>query len=302
MKLFKKMLVLLLVLSMVMALVACGDDDDDDDSKEGSSRKKDKTEQVTKEPTDDPDPTDTPDPTDAPDPTDEPTPIPTAEPVSTPTPTPTEAPAPTDAPNPISGDLTADKLIGTWQGSMTVSLKDFMVLSDGTLNDETQQVFDQMMSSMNDAGIKGDFKLDLIMEFKDDKNCVVTMKADGMDFYNGMQKLLTTEESAYAFWGAMLKTDKDGVKAYFALLGMSLDEAADYVLSLCGGPAAFNAEESKETQYKIEDNKVKITGEDALGYFTYDAAKGGLVIGTDDTSADSQKIVKLLSGIVLKKK
>lgn len=299
MKMFKKLLVLLLVLSMVMALVACGDSDDDD-AKEGSSRKKEKTEQVTKEPTDDPDPTDAPDPTD--EPTPEPTAEPTPEPTEAPTPTPTEAPAPTDAPNPISGDLTADKLIGTWQGSMTVSLKDFMVLSDGTLDDNTQQVFDQMMSSMNDAGIKGDFKLDLIMEFKDDKNCVVTMKADGMDFYNGMQKLLTTEESAYAFWGAMLETDKDGVKAYFALMGMSLDEAADFILSLCGGPAAFNAEESKETQYKIEDNKVKMTGEDALGYFVYDEAKGGLVIGTDDTSEQSKNMVKLLSGIVLKKK
>ena len=56
------------------------------------------------------------------------------------------------------------------------------------------------------------------------------------------------------------------------------------------------------TQYKIEDNKVKMTGEDALGYFVYDEAKGGLVIGTDDTSDQSKNMVKLLSGIVLKKK
>ncbi|MBO4485154.1 MAG: hypothetical protein J5738_07185 [Lachnospiraceae bacterium] len=295
MKLFKKMLMLLLVLSMVMALVACGDDDDDDDSKEGSSRKKDKTEQVTKEPTDDPDPTD------APDPTDEPTPIPTDEPVSTPTPTPTEAPAPTDAPNPISGDLTADKLIGTWQGSMTASLKDFMVLTGETLDAESQQVFDLMMSSMNDAGIKGDFKLDLAIEFEDEENCVVTMKFDGMDFYNGIQKLFATEDGVYTFFGAMLGMDKDSIKALLAMSGESIDDLVDEMLGSFD-PDDFNIEESKDGQYKIEGNKVKMIGEDALGYFTYDAAKGGLVIGTDDTSSESQNMVKLLSGIVLKKK
>ena len=295
MKLFKKMLMLLLVLSMVMALVACGDDDDDDDSKEGSSRKKDKTEQVTKEPTDDPDPTD------APDPTDEPTPIPTDEPVSTPTPTPTEAPAPTDAPNPISGDLTADKLIGTWQGSMTASLKDFMVLTGETLDAESQQVFDLMMSSMNDAGIKGDFKLDLAIEFVDEENCVVTMKFDGMDFYNGIQKLFATEDGVYTFFGAMLGMDKDSIKALLAMSGESIDDLVDEMLGSFD-PDDFNIEESKDGQYKIEGNKVKMIGEDALGYFTYDAAKGGLVIGTDDTSSESQNMVKLLSGIVLKKK
>ena len=297
MKLFKKMLMLLLVLSMVMALVACGDDDDDDDSKEGSSRKKDKTEQVTKEPTDYPDPTD------APDPTDEPTPIPTVEPVSTPTPTPTptEAPAPTDAPNPISGDLTADKLIGTWQGSMTASLKDFMVLTGEELDAQSQQVFDLMMSSMNDQGIKGDFKLDLAIEFEDEENCVVTMKFDGMDFYNGIQKLFATEDGVYTFFGAMLGMDKDSIKALLAMSGESIDDLVDEMLGSFD-PDDFNIEESKDAQYKIEDGKVKMIGEDALGYFTYDAAKGGLVIGTDDTSSESQNMVKLLSGIVLKKK
>lgn len=299
MKLFKKMLMLLLVLSMVMALVACGDDDDDDDSKEGSSRKKDKTEQVTKEPTDDPDPTSAPTDEPTPEPTD--APAPTDEPVSTPTPTPTEAPAPTDAPNPISGDLTTDKLIGTWQGSMTASLKDFMVLTGETLDAESQQVFDLMMSSMNDAGIKGDFKLDLAIEFEDEENCVVTMKFDGMDFYNGIQKLFATEDGVYTFFGAMLGMDKDSIKALLAMSGESIDDLVDQMLESFD-PDDFNVEESKDTQYKLEGNKVKMTGEDAIGYFTYDAAKGGLVIGTDDTSADSQKIVKLLSGIVLKKK
>ncbi|MBO4669828.1 MAG: hypothetical protein J5648_07690 [Lachnospiraceae bacterium] len=299
MKLFKKMLMLLLVLSMVMALVACGDDDDDDDSKEGSSRKKDKTEQVTKEPTDDPDPTSAPTDEPTPEPTD--APAPTDEPVSTPTPTPTEAPAPTDAPNPISGDLTTDKLIGTWQGSMTASLKDFMVLTGETLDAESQQVFDLMMSSMNDNGIKGDFKLDLSMEFKDDKNCTVTMKFDGMDFYNGIQKLFATEDGVYTFFGAMLGMDKDSIKALLAMSGESIDDLVDQMLESFD-PDDFNVEETKDAQYKLEGNKVKMTGEDAIGYFTYDAAKGGLVIGTDDTSADSQKIVKLLSGIVLKKK
>ncbi|MBR5667368.1 MAG: hypothetical protein IKW95_06750 [Lachnospiraceae bacterium] len=299
MKLFKKMLMLLLVLSMVMALVACGDDDDDDDSKEGSSRKKDKTEQVTKEPTDDPDPTSAPTDEPTPEPTD--APAPTDEPVSTPTPTPTEAPAPTDAPNPISGDLTTDKLIGTWQGSMTASLKDFMVLTGETLDAESQQVFDLMMSSMNDAGIKGDFKLDLAIEFEDEENCVVTMKFDGMDFYNGIQKLFATEDGVYTFFGAMLGMDKDSIKALLAMSGESIDDLVDDMLGSFD-PDDFNVEETKDAQYKLEGNKVKMTGEDALGYFTYDAAKGGLVIGTDDTSADSQKIVKLLSGIVLKKK
>lgn len=299
MKLFKKMLMLLLVLSMVMALVACGDDDDDDDSKEGSSRKKDKTEQVTKEPTDDPDPTSAPTDEPTPEPTD--APAPTDEPVSTPTPTPTEAPAPTDAPNPISGDLTTDKLIGTWQGSMTASLKDFMVLTGETLDAESQQVFDLMMSSMNDAGIKGDFKLDLAIEFEDEENCVVTMKFDGMDFYNGIQKLFATEDGVYTFFGAMLGMDKDSIKALLAMSGESIDDLVDEMLESFD-PDDFNVEETKDAQYKLEGNKVKMTGEDALGYFTYDAAKGGLVIGTDDTSADSQKIVKLLSGIVLKKK
>ena len=300
MKLFKKMLVLLLVLSMVMALVACGDDDDDD-SKEGSSRKKDKTEQVTKEPTDDPNPTSAPDPTDepTPEPTDAPTP--TDEPVSTPTPTPTEAPEPTSDPNPIGGTITSDKLIGTWQGSMTASLKDFMVLTGETLDAESQQVFDLMMSSMNDAGIKGDFKLDLSVEFKDATNCTVSMKFDGMDFYNGIQKLFATEDGVYTFFGAMLGMDKDSIKALLAMSGESIDDLVDQMLESFD-PDDFNVEESKDTQYKIEDNKVKMIGEDALGYFTYDEGKGGLVIGTDDTSAESQKMVKLLSGIVLKKK
>ena len=298
MKMFKKLLVLLLVLSMVMALVACGDSDDDD-AKEGSSRKKEKTEQVTKEPTDDPDPTDAPDPTD--EPTPEPTAEPTPEPTEAPTPTPTEAPAPTSDPNPIGGDITADKLLGQWQGSMTASLKDFMELTGQELDAESQKVFDLMMSSMSNSGIKGDFKLELSSDFKDDKNCEVSMHFDGMDFYNGIQKLFATEDGVYTFFGAMLGMDKDSIKALLAMSGESLDDLVDEMLESFD-PDDFNITETKETQYKIEDNKVKMTGEDAIGYFVYDEAKGGLVIGTDDTSDQSKNMVKLLSGIVLKKK
>ena len=298
MKMFKKLLVLLLVLSMVMALVACGDDDDDD-SKEGSSRKKDKTEQVSKEPTSEADPTSTPDPTD--EPTPEPTAEPTQEPTEAPTPTPTQAPEPTSDPDPISGTITADKLIGTWQGSMTASLKDFMVLTDEEIDAETQQVLDLMLSSMKDAGIKGDFKLELSIEFKDDKNCVVYMKFDGMDFYNGVKKLFSTEDGVLTFFATMSGMDKDALKAALAMTGQSIDDLVDAMMAEFKAEN-FNVEETQDSQYKIEDGKVKMIGEDALGYFTYDAAKGGLVIGTDDSSARSQSIVKLLSGIVLKKK
>lgn len=298
MKMFKKLLVLLLVLSMVMALVACGDSDDDD-AKEGSSRKKEKTEQVTKEPTDDPDPTDAPDPTD--EPTPEPTAEPTPEPTEAPTPTPTEAPAPTSDPNPIGGNITADKLLGQWQGSMTASLKEFMELTGQELDAESQKVFDLMMSSMSNSGIKGDFKLELSIDFKDDKNCEVSMHFDGMEFYNGIQKLFATEDGVYTFFGAMLGMDKDSIKALLAMSGESIDDLVDQMLESFD-PDDFNVTETKEAQYKIEDNKVKMTGEDALGYFVYDEAKGGLVIGTDDTSDQSKNMVKLLSGIVLKKK
>ena len=83
--------------------------------------------------------------------------------------------------------------------------------------------------------------------------------------------------------------------------GESLDDLVDQMLESFD-PDDFNVTETKEAQYKIEDNKVKMTGEDALGYFVYDEAKGGLVIGTDDTSDQSKNMVKLLSGIVLKKK
>lgn len=299
MKMFKKLLVLLLVLSMVMALVACGDSDDDDDAKEGSSRKKEKTEQVTKTPTDDPDPTD------EPDPTNEPTPEPTAEPTPEPTaePTPTEAPAPTDVPNPIGGDITADKLLGQWQGAMTASLKDFMELTGKELSEKDRQIFDLAMSFMNESGIKGDFKLELAIDFKDDKNCEVTMHFDGMEFYNGLQKFFSSEDGIYALYGAYIGVDKESAKALIAMSGLNIDDMIDELREIIDlDPDDFNITETKEAQYKIEDNKVKMTGEDALGYFVYDEAKGGLVIGTDDTSEQSKNMVKLLSGIVLKKK
>jgi hypothetical protein len=299
MKMFKKLLVLLLVLSMVMALVACGDSDDDGDAKEGSSRKKEKTEQVTKTPTDDPDPTDEPDPTN--EPTPEPTAEPTPEPTAEPTPEPTEAPTPTptEAPAPII----ADQLIGKWEGSMTASMKDFMVLADVELGEEEQQYLDLMLSSLKAIGIKDDFKLDLSLEFKDDKNCVVYMKFDGMDFCNGVQKLFATEDGVYSLVGAMVGMDKDTVKAVLEMTGQSIDDYIDVDEMMEEFKAEnFDIEETKDSQYKIEDNKVKMIGEDALGYFTYSTGKGGLVVGTDDTSAESQSIVNLLSGIVLKKK
>ena len=141
---------------------------------------------------------------------------------------------------------------------MTASLKEFMELTGQELDAESQKVFDLMMSSMSNSGIKGDFKLELSVDFKDDKTLL-------------------------------------------AMSGESLDDLVDQMLGSFDADD-FNVTETKETQYKIEDNKVKMTGEDALGYFVYDEAKGGLVIGTDDTSDQSKNMVKLLSGIVLKKK
>ena len=107
---------------------------------------------------------------------------------------------------------------------MTASLKDFMELTGQELDAKSQQMFDLTLSCMNESGIKSDFKLELAIDFKDDKNCEVSMHFDGMEFYNGFQKVLSSEDGIYALLGAITGMDKESIKAVLAMSGQSIDD------------------------------------------------------------------------------